>query len=122
MAAFAAGGRGKDSQPSTSSTTTTTTYHHHPRWNVRAFAQRGRTMVTRETEKMREKIREHNNNNKKNRTAAAVDDDDGVVVPRTRRKEDYYSVMTVLVIRLAKLVDTNEKCFENIIHLSYLIP
>jgi solute carrier family 25 phosphate transporter 23/24/25/41 len=88
MAAFAAGGRGKDSQPSTSSTTTTTTYHHHPRWNVRAFAQRGRTMVTRETEKMREKIREHNNNNKKNRTAAAVDDDDGVVVPRTRRKEE----------------------------------
>ena len=45
-------------------------------------------MVTRETEKMREKIREHNNNNKKNRTAAAVDDDDGVVVPRTRRKEE----------------------------------
>ena len=44
-------------------------------------------MVTRETEKMREKIREHNNNNKKNRTAAAVDDD-GVVVPRTRRKEE----------------------------------
>jgi solute carrier family 25 phosphate transporter 23/24/25/41 len=88
MAAFAAGGRGKDSQPSTSSTTTTTTHHHHPRWNVRAFAQRGRTMVTRETEKMREKIREHNNNNKKNRTAAAVDDDDGVVVPRTRRKEE----------------------------------
>jgi solute carrier family 25 phosphate transporter 23/24/25/41 len=88
MAAFAAGGRrGKDSQTSTSSTTTTTTYHHHQRWNVRAFAQRGRTMVTRETEKMREKIREHNNNNKKNRTAAAVDDD-GVVVPRTRRKEE----------------------------------
>ena len=45
-------------------------------------------MVTRETEKMREKIREHNNNNKKNRTAAAVDDDDGVVVPRTKRKEE----------------------------------
>jgi len=45
-------------------------------------------MVTRETEKMREKIREHNNNNKKNRTAAAVDDDDGVVVQRTRRKEE----------------------------------
>jgi solute carrier family 25 phosphate transporter 23/24/25/41 len=87
MAAFAAGGRGKDSQPSTSSTTTTTTYHHHQRWNVRAFAQRGRTMVTRETEKMREKIREHNNNNKKNRTAAAVDDD-GVVVPRTRKEEE----------------------------------
>lgn len=44
-------------------------------------------MVTRETEKMREKIREHNNNNKKNRTAAAVDDD-GVVVPRTRKEEE----------------------------------
>lgn len=45
-------------------------------------------MVTRETEKMREKTHEHNNNNnKKNRTAAAVDDD-GVVVPRTRRKEE----------------------------------
>jgi len=89
MAAFAAGGGGKDSQPSTSSTTTTTTYHHHPRWNVRAFAQRGRTMVTRETEKMREKTHEHNNNNnKKNRTAAAVDDDDGVVVQRTKRKEE----------------------------------
>ena len=44
-------------------------------------------MVTRETEKMREKIREHNNNNKKNRTAAAVDED-GVVVPRTRKEEE----------------------------------
>ena len=46
-------------------------------------------MVTRETEKMREKTHEHNNNNnKKNRTAAAVDDDDGVVVQRTKRKEE----------------------------------
>lgn len=36
-------------------------------------------------------------------------------------KEDYYYAITSLVIRLAKLFETNEECFENIIYLSYLI-
>lgn len=33
-----------------------------------------------------------------------------------------YSVIAALVIRLAKLEETNEEYFENIIHLLYLIP
>lgn len=36
-------------------------------------------------------------------------------------KEDYYSVIVILVIRLAKLDNTNEEFFENIIYLLYLI-
>lgn len=41
---------------------------------------------------------------------------------KLEEKEDYYSVFAAFMNRIANLDDTNKECFEDITHLSYLLP